>query len=80
MTDEREELIAALHQLNAFIEGSLTVTERLVRADDTDVRPSAEELAAMRGGVACWREQLEGFKQRLAAAPTIGEGPLPFQW
>ena len=31
----------------------------------------------MRDGVARWREQLEGFKQRLAAATVLGEGTRP---
>ena len=52
MPDERDELIAALHQLSAFTESLLALNERLVRAYDTDARPSAEELAAMRDGVA----------------------------
>jgi hypothetical protein len=30
----------------------------------------------MREGVVRWREQLEGFKQRLAAATALGDGPL----
>jgi hypothetical protein len=58
---ERDELIAALHQLMAFTEGLLTLSERLVRAYDTDARPIVEELAAMRDGLVRWREQLEGF-------------------
>jgi len=78
MPDERDELIAALQQLTAFIEGLLTLNERLVRACDTDPRPSPEELAAMRDGVRRWREQLEGFKQRRAAT-VLGERPLPLQ-
>ena len=57
MPDERAELIAALHQLTAFTEGLLTLSERLVRAYDTHARPSAEEL----DGVVRWRDQLEGF-------------------
>ena len=48
MPDERAELIAAVHQLTAFTEGLLALNERLVRAYDTDARPSTEELAAMR--------------------------------
>jgi len=79
MPDERDELIAALHQLTAFTEGLLTLCERLVTAYDTEVHPSAEELAAMRDGLVRWREQLEGFKQRLAAATALGERPLPLQ-
>jgi hypothetical protein len=79
MPDERDELIAALQQCAAFTEGLLTLNERLLRAYDTHVRPSVEELAAMRDGVARWREQLEGFKQRLTAATVLGEGPLPLQ-
>jgi hypothetical protein len=59
--DERDELIAALHQLTAFTEGLLTLSEWLLNAYDTDARPSAEELAAMRDGVTRWREQLEGL-------------------
>jgi hypothetical protein len=59
MADERDELIAALRQLIAFTEGLLTLNERLLRAYDTDARPSSEELAAMGDGVVRWREQLE---------------------
>jgi hypothetical protein len=73
MPDERHELIAALQQLTAFSESLLALNERLVRAYDTDARPSAEELAAMRDGIVRWREQLEGFKQRLAAATVLDE-------
>jgi hypothetical protein len=51
MPDERDELIAALHQLTAFTEGLLTLSERLLRDYDTDARPSGDELAAMRDGV-----------------------------
>jgi hypothetical protein len=79
MPDERDELIAALRQLTAFTEGLLTLHERLLRFNDTDARPSAEELEAMRDGVVRWRDQLEAFKQGLAAATVPGEGPLPLQ-
>jgi hypothetical protein len=79
MPDERDELISALQQLTAFTEGLLTFSERLLRAYDTDARPSAEDLSAMRDGVLRWREQLEGFKERLAAATALGERPLPLQ-
>jgi DNA repair exonuclease SbcCD ATPase subunit len=78
MPDEREELIAALHQLTTFIEGLLTLNERLLTTYDTDRRPSAEDLTAMREGNARWREQLEAFKQRLAAATVLDGRPLPF--
>jgi len=44
LPDERDELIAALQQLTTFTEGLLTLSERLVRAYDTDARPSAEEI------------------------------------
>jgi hypothetical protein len=79
MPDERAELIAAVHQLTAFTEGLLALNERLVRAYDTDARPSVDELAARRDGVVRWREQLEGFEQRLAAATVLGAGRLPLQ-
>jgi len=79
MPDERDELIAALHQLTAFTEGLLTLSERPLKAHDTNARPSVEELAAMREGVVRWRAQLDGFKQRLVAATALGEGPLPLQ-
>jgi hypothetical protein len=79
MPDDRDELIAALRQLTAFSEGLLTLSERLLQAYDTDARPSAEELVAMRDGVGRWREQLEGFKQRLAATTALGDRPLPLQ-
>jgi hypothetical protein len=79
MPDERDELIAALRQLTAFTEGLLTLNERLLRAYDTDARPSAEEVEAMRDGVVRSREQLEGFKQRLAAATVLRERPLRLQ-
>jgi hypothetical protein len=79
MPDDRDELIAALQQLTAFTEGLLTLSERLLQAYDTDTRPSREELAAMREGVMRWREQLDGFKQRLAAATALGDRPLPLQ-
>jgi hypothetical protein len=73
---DREEILPALQQLTAFTEGLLTLSERLIRGYDSDERPSAEELAAMRDGVARWREQLDGFKQRLAVL-SGQEGPLP---
>ena len=38
MPDQRDELIAALHQLTAFTEGLLTLSERLRCAYDTDAR------------------------------------------
>jgi hypothetical protein len=79
MPDDRAELLAALHQITAFTEGLLTLSERLVRAYDTDMRPSVEELAAMRDGVVRWRAQLEAFKQRIAAASVLGDDPLPLQ-
>ena len=63
----------------AFTEGLLALNERLLRAYDTEARPSAEELEAMRDGVVRWREQLEGFKQRVTAATVLGDGPLPLQ-
>lgn len=66
-------------KITAFTEGLLTLNERLVGAYDTDARPSVEELAAMRDGVVRWREQLDGFKQRLAAATALVDGPPPLQ-
>jgi hypothetical protein len=80
MPDDRAELLAALNQITAFTEGLLMLSERLLRAYDTDARPSAEELEAMRDGVVRWREQLEGFKQRLAAVTVLGNGPLPLPY
>jgi hypothetical protein len=67
MESDRDELIAALHQVTAFAEGLLALNERLVATHGTDERPTPDELAAMRDGVARWREQLASFRQRLAA-------------
>jgi hypothetical protein len=67
MATEREELIGALQQITAFAEGLLALSERLVVGYTTDERPTAQELADMRAGVARWREQLAGFRQRLTA-------------
>jgi hypothetical protein len=79
MPDERDELIAALRQLTAFTEGLLTLNERLLRAYDTDARPSQDELAAMRDDVLRWHDQLADFKQWFEAAAALGDGPLPLQ-
>ena len=42
-------------------------------------RATLEELEPMRDGVMRWRDQLEAFKQRLAAATVLGDEPLRFQ-
>jgi hypothetical protein len=63
MPDERDELIAALHQLMAFTESLLTLSDRLVRAYDASQCGGAP--GAMRDGVVRWREQLDGFKHAL---------------
>jgi hypothetical protein len=71
MPDERDELLAAVHQLTAFTEGLLTLSERLLKAYDTDARPSAEELAAMReGGGANSSKALNSGSQRPRPSAT----------
>jgi hypothetical protein len=79
VSDNRDELIAALHQLTAFTEGLLTHSEGLLRAYDTEARRTPRSSPPCVRESCARREQLEGFKQRLAGTTTLGDRPLPLQ-
>jgi hypothetical protein len=64
---ERAELIVALHQITRFADTLLGVNERLVKVLSGEGTPPTEaDLAYLREGLARWRGQLEGVRQRLA--------------
>jgi len=66
-TDERGELIAALHHTAAMVEGLLTLLERLLLSLETQAPPSSEKIDEVRRHAAVWRTQLDRMRQRLAS-------------
>jgi hypothetical protein len=65
--DERAELIGALHQVTGFAEGLLRLTRQLLESiEGGRERPSDDDVAEMRAGLARWETALAGDRQRLA--------------
>jgi hypothetical protein len=67
-SDERTELIGALHQVTGFAEGLLALTRQLLDSlEGGRERPSEEDLSTMRAGLEKWQAALEGIRRRVAS-------------
>jgi len=63
---ERGEPVAAMQQMATIVDWLLELTEMMIKALESGVQPSHEQIADLREQAALWRQQLDRVRQRLA--------------
>jgi hypothetical protein len=70
-SDERTELIGALHQVTGFAEGLIALTRQLLESlEGGRERPSEQDVSEMRAGLERWQAAIDGVRKRVASLTT----------